>query len=377
MTDKKITRIFSVSNLAALLLVLLIPIGESGRIAAAIILLFASVLVPIFVKKRSILSINKNQVLLIMTVIALVYVMVYYLTGIEFGFYSNPYRLTVNNFLTFALPIAVIVISSEIVRSRLLMQSDRLTEVLCYFITVISEVLIYSSLYSATTFSRFVDLVVGAFFPALLSNLLYNYLSKRYGVYPVLSYRLISTLHAYLFQVRPGIAESIVSFFKLILPIIIYVFIDALYEKKKRYALGNNSRIARAVSRIFAVITLVVMISTVMLVSNQFSYGSLVIATESMTGELNKGDVVIFESYTDQSLDEGQVIIYKKNNSMVVHRVVDIQIINGIARYYTKGDANEDNDLGFITDTDIVGIVSGKLPIVGYPTLWFRSLFKR
>lgn len=377
MTDKKITRIFSVSNLAALLLVLLIPIGESGRITAAIILLFASVLVPIFVKKRSILSINKNQVLLIMTVIALVYVMVYYLTGIEFGFYSNPYRLTVNNFLTFALPIAVIVISSEIVRSRLLMQSDRLTEVLCYFVTVISEVLICSSLYSATTFSRFVDLVVGAFFPALLSNLLYNYLSKRYGVYPVLSYRLISTLHAYLFPVRPGIAESIVSFIKLILPMIIYVFIDALYEKKKRYALGNNSRIARAVSRIFAVVTLVVMISTVMLVSNQFAYGSLVIATESMTGELNKGDVVIFESYTDQPLDEGQVIIYNKNNSMVVHRVVDIQIINGIARYYTKGDANEDNDLGFITDTDIVGIVSGKLPIVGYPTLWFRSMFKR
>ena len=376
MTDKKITRIFSVSNLAALLLVLLIPIGESGRIAAAIILLFASVLVPIFVKKRSILSINKNQVLLIMTVIALVYVMVYYLTGIEFGFYSNPYRLTVNNFFIFALPIAVIIITSEIVRSRLLMQGDRLTELLCYFITVISEVLIYSSLYSATTFSRFVDLVVGAFFPALLSNLLYNYLSKRYGVYPVLSYRLISTLHAYLFPVRPGIAESIVSFFKLILPMIIYVFIDALYEKKKRYALGNNSRIARTVSRIFAVVTLVVMISTVMLVSNQFAYGSLVIATESMTGELNKGDVVIFESYTDQPLDKGQVIIYNKNNSMVVHRVVDIQIINGIARYYTKGDANEDNDLGFITDTDIVGIVSGKLPILGYPTLWVRSLFK-
>ena len=377
MTDKKITRIFSVFNLAALLLVLLIPIGESGRIAAAIILLFASVLVPIFVKKRSILSINKNQVLLIMTVIALVYVMVYYLTGIEFGFYSNPYRLTVNNFFIFALPIAVIVITSEIVRSRLLMQSDRLTELLCYFITVISEVLICSSLYSATTFSRFVDLVVGAFFPALLSNLLYNYLSKRYGVYPVLSYRLISTLHAYLFPVRPGIAESIVSFFKLILPMIIYVFIDALYEKKKRYALGNNSRIARTVSRIFAVVTLVVMISTVILVSNQFAYGSLVIATESMTGELNKGDVVIFESYTDQPLEKGQVIIYNKNNSMVVHRVVDIQIINGIARYYTKGDANEDNDLGFITDTDIVGIVSGKLPILGYPTLWVRSLFKR
>ena len=119
------------------------------------------------------------------------------------------------------------------------------------------------------------------------------------------------------------------------------------------------------------------MIGTVMLVSNQFKYGSLVIATGSMTGELNKGDVVIFESYTSQPIIEGQVIVFEKYDVMVVHRVVDIEIINGRTRYYTKGDANEDRDDGFITNAEIVGLARKKLPVLGYPTLWMRSLFKR
>ena len=130
-------------------------------------------------------------------------------------------------------------------------------------------------------------------------------------------------------------------------------------------------------SKLLTSVVVIIMIGTVMLVSNQFRYGALVIATESMTGELDKGDVVIFESFEGQHIPEGQVIVFEKYNTTVVHRVVDIKIINGIARYYTKGDANEDNDMGYITNAEIVGLVNYKIPTVGYPTLWLRSLFQR
>ena len=35
--------------------------------------------------------------------------------------------------------------------------------------------------------------------------------------------------------------------------------------------------------------------------------------------------------------------------------LADIKIINGETRYYTKGDANEDLDAGYITDSNITG----------------------
>ena len=377
MTDRKVNLIASASLFAALLLVLVLPLKESGRIFAAILLLPAAIIIPYFVKKRPILSINKNQVLLIITVIALLYVMLYYLSGTEFGYYQNPYRLTLSNFWRFFLPIAIIIVCTERVRYVLVAQKDFLTRALCYLSCLIADMLIVSNIPSVKTFNSFMDLVAGAVMPALLSNLLYNYLAKRYGMYPNIVFRAVTILHAYTFSVTSGIEASLVNMFKLFLPIIIYLFIDALFEKRVRYALGNISPVWKVASAILTTVVLLIMVGTVMLISNQFKYGSLVIATESMTGELNKGDVVMFEKYDNQVIEEGQVIVFEKNNSMIIHRVVDIEIINGVARYYTKGDANEDNDMGYITESNIVGVISFKLPYFGYPTLWMRSFFKR
>ena len=213
--------------------------------------------------------------------------------------------------------------------------------------------------------------------PAVLSNCLYHYLSKRYGIYPNLVYRLIVTLYSYLLPVSSGISDSLLHLFRILLPIVIYFFIDALFEKKRRYALKKTKRSAQIVSSILTVLVLVIMIGTLMIVSNHFHFGAYVIATESMTGELNKGDVAICERYEDQTVQEGQVIFFEKNGSVLIHRVLDIKIINGIACYYTKGDANEDPDAGFVTDAQIIGVVDCKLPYIGYPTLWMRSLFDR
>ena len=54
-------------------------------------------------------------------------------------------------------------------------------------------------------------------------------------------------------HVVPATGESIVNFFKLLIPIAVYLLISALYETKKRYALGNRSRFWRTVSIILTI----------------------------------------------------------------------------------------------------------------------------
>ena len=95
-----------------------------------------------------------------------------------------------------------------------------------------------------------------------------------------------------------------------------------------------------------------------------------------MTGELNKGDAVIYEAYDGQYIQEEDVVVFRKNDILVVHRVVDIERINDQNRYYTKGDANDAKDDGYITDENIEGIVLFKISYIGYPSLWIRDLFK-
>ena len=373
MTDRKVLYCITTSSLAVLLLALILPSQTSGRILSAIFLLPLAIVTYLFLKKRSILSINKNQILMLMTLIGLLYLMLFYLTGLRFQFYLTGYRFNFQIAVKYILPIAVIIISTELIRSVVLAQGCEAANILTYFICVIAEALICSNLAGITSFNKMMDFVALALFPALTSNLLYHYLSKRYGMFPNIVYRLIISLYTYIIPYKPAMPDSLLAFIKLLLPLAIFLFIDMLFEKKKRYALGKKSKF----SFVFTVLAVAIMTSVILLISNQFRYGVLVIATESMTGELNKGDVALYEQYDDQLITEGQVIVFEKNKSMIIHRVIKIEKINGVVRYYTKGDANEDRDSGFITNSDVVGLIDYKIPYIGYPTIWVRSLFKR
>ena len=146
--------------------------------------------------------------------------------------------------------------------------------------------------------------------------------------------------------------------------------ISSLFEKKKKNAVQKGKKL----SVIGTVIVIILIISGIMLISCQFRFGAIVIATESMTGEINKGDMIIYERYDGQTIKEGQVIVFQKNQNNIVHRVVEIEHIGGEVRYITKGDANDGVDLGYITDKDIVGLTDMKVAYIGFPTLWLREL---
>ena len=374
MTDKKRLYIFSGSTLAVLLIAFLIPFDIAGRVITAVAFVFAAVIAYLFIKKRPILSMNKGQVLMVVSLMAVVLLMLYYLSGLKFGFYNNPYGLKARYFFPRFIPAAAVIVASEIFRYVLLAQEDKRADVICYFACLVAELTVCSTATVAlSSFSNFMTLIAETMFPAVIANLLYGYISKRYGYMPNIVFRAIMSLYVYLIPVIPAMASSLLSFIRVMLPIGIYLFIDSLYEKKVLLALGKKSKLAVPIT----VLAVAIMLFVVMVVSNQFYIGAYVIATESMTGEINKGDVAITTKYTDQPIEKGQVIAFEQGNIVVIHRVVKIEIINGQRRYYTKGDANEDRDAGFITDGNIVGLVNNKLPFLGYPTLWMRSLFDR
>ena len=374
MIDKKKLHAISASTLVALLIVFFIPFETAGRIIAAVLMAARAVIASIVIKKRVIPSIHKHQVLWLIAVMTVVYLMLYYVSGIKFGFNSNLYALNVKFILSRALPTAVIIYFSEVYRHVMRAQEDKRADVLAYCVCILADMIACATASVAiSSFDHFMDLVAATMLPAVISNLLYQYLTPRYGKWSNIIFRAGTTLYIYLIPFIPAVADSLYCFIKMVIPAGIYLFIDAMYEKKRRYALAKKSKLTVPIT----VLAIAVMLSTVMLISNQFRYGLLVIVTDSMTGELNRGDAAIYEVYDDQLIEEGQVIVFKRNSSLIVHRVDDIQIINGRKRYYTKGDANDGQDADFRYDSDIVGIVNHKIPYIGFPTILMRSLFTR
>ena len=370
-TDKKAAYTISICLLVLLLLTFIFLPSVSGRIVGAIILVPAAAIASIILKKRSILSMNSRMVLLIMSIMGVLYVALYYMTGLICGLYYALIPLSVRSFFKYILPITVIIIASEIVRRVLLAQDSKWLSAIAFLNCFVGEVLINTSLQGIRTFSHFADLIGYTIFPAVTANVLYHYLSKRYGGYPCMVYRLVITLFPYIIPYTSQLSAAIYSFVRLAVPLLIYIFIDALYEKKRRYAIVKNTG-----SVVATVAMAILMISFVMLISCQFRYRLLVIATGSMEGEINKGDAVIYEEYGDKHVKEQDVIVFRQKDRRIVHRVVAIERIDGVTRYYTKGDANEDLDAGYITDADIEGIVLFKIAYFGQATVLLKEAFQ-
>ena len=367
--DKKVIYLTSLISLAALLVALL-TVKQNSRLVAAALMAIMAPATCLLIKRRSAKSIAKKDVLLLMVILSVITSALIEMTGIYFGFYLNPYLVNSNILLTTVIPVAVIIVATEIVRSVLLSQKNGFVNVVAFIIGVIAETLTFSSIAGITGFNQFMDLIGMTFLPAFTANILYHHVSKNYGALPNILYRLISTLYAYFIPVTCAMGDSIRAIIKLVLPLVVLALVSAMFSKTQKKAAVKGEKI----TAVGVLISFVIVASISMLVSCQFRFGALVIATESMTGEINKGDMIIYERYDGQKIEEGQVIVFQQEELKIVHRVVRIERINGQVRYYTKGDFNQDEDRGFRTESDIVGLTDVKISYVGYPTLWLREL---
>ena len=156
--DRKVLYAISILIFAVLLVALFIDVGSS-KILAACLLLPMCVLTILAIRKRSSLSINKKEVLLLAVIIGALYAVLIELTGLSFGYYYNPYMVNLEKIFTVVLPLIVIIIASELIRSVMLAQKVPLVSFFTYLACVIAEALSYSSFVGILNFNMFMTLV--------------------------------------------------------------------------------------------------------------------------------------------------------------------------------------------------------------------------
>ncbi|MEM4576736.1 MAG: signal peptidase I [Candidatus Nezhaarchaeales archaeon] len=92
-----------------------------------------------------------------------------------------------------------------------------------------------------------------------------------------------------------------------------------------------------------------------------------IVEGSSMIPTFYDGDVILVVGVKPSDLNVGDVIIYKTyNDRMIVHRIVDIVINDGMYFFKTQGDNNPLPDPGLVSEAQVVGRVVGVLlPKVG------------
>ena len=358
--------------LIVLSIALVFNYGLNNRIKVSIFLFCFAMLTKILLKKNRTLSIHKKKILKLMCLMAFVYVGILYTLGIYAGFYRATIKFSITTIIKYIIPISIIIYSSELIRTKFLNYDTKISNILNFIIQVIIDLLIYASVFKFKTFEELMVIIGYVLFASIACNLVYNYVSKRYGMKPNIIYRIITILYIYIIPVIPDIYIFFLSFYRMMYPFAVYYILDSFYGEQEEST--NLKYLIRI--RILSSLSFIILLVYIGLISNTFTIGALVIGSGSMKGTIDKGDVIIFSKHLDEKdINIGDIIIFKKNDVKVVHRVIDIKNAGGEYRFYTKGDNNKLPDSGYITSSDLYGTVKLKVDKIGLPTIWLHDIF--
>ena len=352
---------------------LFLPNVELQTWTLAIFLVLYTIVLTKILKFKKIDNVNKNKIIILIIGLSIIYIFLLYLIGIYVGFYNNINAFTTERIFKTILPYIIIVICSEIIRQIFVTTQNKMNTIIITIALVLAEITTFINSSNIWNLSEMLILIGYVTFPSISVNLLCNYIVKKYGIIPNILYRITTTIYIYIFGVLPDIYMFFQSIYKIIFPYIIYIIIDDYFENSKFKKVAKRKK----VSIISLVISIILIISIVMLISCKFKYGILVVGSSSMTGTIDKGDAVVYEKFSGEQLENGQVIVFTKDNIKTIHAIENVQVKNNETIYYTKGTNNQQQDEGYRTNNDIIGVVKFKIIDIGWPTIWLNDVFER
>ena len=209
------------------------------RSVVAIIMFFYMIIVIYNLKKRNIHSIYMKQVRYLMLIFGMIYIGIFYLLGLYFGFTKAKVVLSLWSLFRFIIPLSVIIVSAEIIRKIFLSQKIviniksfkiNISPILTYIAMVLIELLIYTGVYDLTNLDDFLIALGFVLFAALSCNLLFNYIAVRYGCVGNIIFRLITILFIYIIPITPDVYIFFRTFLRLLYPYFIYLILEKIYS---------------------------------------------------------------------------------------------------------------------------------------------------
>lgn len=362
---------------AILLIVILFPVliylKSFSRIFLSIFLSIYAIIICNVIKKNKIISIKSNQVLLLVLAIAVINLTTFYLLGLYFGYTGSNIKFSAWAIFNYIIPITIIIVSSEIIRYRITLEDNNFSKTLIVIAMILIDMILYTQTYNITVLKDFLAIMGFVIFDSIATNLLYEYITLRYGSKPIITYRVITGLYMYIIPFVPNVQIFLRTIIRMIIPYLMYLLLEFVFEKKQKI----KDKKAKRNNYVAIGVILTGIILLAMLISCRFYYGILVVGSESMTGAINKGDATIFVKYKNQKIKDGDVVIFKKDDLRIIHRVIGTTKVGNNYRYYTKGDSNAVMDSDYIEDKDIIGIGKLRIPYIGYPTIWLREAFEK
>ena len=297
--------------------------------------------------------------------------LLYYLSGLFIGFGKVNNYYTWYGINTFILPRILSIVFKEILRYNMLKKSEGnniliVTTTILFILVDLINYLSISTFSSARSIFLFIALNL---LPTISTNIVCTYISIKVGYIPNIIWLLVLRLYYYLLPIVPNYSEYMMSLIRILFPAILGYRLFHFFQKDKIKIDNVNEKKSNPLYLIFSIAFIFILIY---FTSGYFKYQSFAIGSGSMLPNINIGDVVVVEK--NKNIKENDIIAYKYNNVIIVHRVVKIEQVENDIYYYTKGDANESIDNYIVYSDKIIGVVRLTIPLLGKPAVWLSKL---
>jgi len=336
----------------------------------AIIWIVLSIITFLFVGFKSRVK-DKYGKIQTLFIFAIAYIIVYFLLGLIFSFEYSPYSKNILAiFINFINLVAVIALYEYIRCSLINYNSDIISKIIVTTIFIFININFSEFLNSFNTYDELFKYLFGTLAPLIARESLFTYLASSCGYKGLLTFRLPFQLITIIAPIFPKLNWYVLSTFNLV-----YYFL-VFYTINTEYFTEVDRREKRKTLFYIPILGLIVLL--ICFVLGLFKYAPFAIMSNSMKPYFERGDVVIISDIEQKNVKDlkiGDIIVYRIENSRVIHRIAEIKENNGELYFRTKGDNNPTVDKDYVKEGQVEGTVKMVIPIIGYPTVWLSEIF--
>ena len=313
-----------------------------------------------------------TEILLIIIISILFYFAITYLLGFLWGVYYTSFSKTAVGRLVNVCSTVVLVLAIENIRSIFIKNSAYHKEIVyilplvCAFLEIPSMI---SNIRMYTTASDLLNIFLNLLLPCIVKNITLTYIVYKADFRCSIVYQLLFLIPNYFVPFFPNLGDFFYIVFNVIFPIIVLMLVvNVTITKDGKITNSRNLLTKNTLSNIGIICMISFILVVLYLTSNMFRFTAFAIGSESMSRSINKGDMVIIDK-KPKAIQEMDVIAFKEQGRIIVHRVISVEKKGNTMVYQTKGDANPTPDNWKVYDSAVVGKVKMKISMIGWITV--------
>ena len=338
-------------------------------------------LLAVFLLFKAIFGFEKSEyrvtkIAILDTIIfVLVFLIAYYLFGLIVGFAKLGNYYTWGGLRDYIIPVIVLAILREILRYNFLLKANNnklliYSSVFVFVLFDLTATLYYGNYSNAMYIFKFIAL---SMLPAISFNIYATYVTRKAGYKSIVLYALVIGLYPYIIPIVPDAGEYLTSLVNILIPLLLMYRLSSTIKNETDVEISRDYN--KKDYAFLAVGSLIVGV-LVYFSSGYFAYHAVAIATGSMSPNINRGDIAVIKKKNIGEIEVGDVIAYDYHDVIVVHRVSKKLKVDDGFYYYSKGDANKEEDNYIIKRDMIEGKVKFRIPYLGIPTVWLNELWE-